>query len=85
MPRPLCPQGKSPWYPFDRRLCGPQSRNGRGGEEKNSRPPPGTEPPIIQPVAQRYTTELTRFFFSSGSYLDIYSDTPEVSLERFIS
>jgi hypothetical protein len=34
-------QGKSPWYPLDRRLGGPQSRSGRGGEEKNSQPPPG--------------------------------------------
>jgi hypothetical protein len=33
-PRPLYPQGKSPWYPLDRRLGGPQSRSGRGGEEK---------------------------------------------------
>jgi hypothetical protein len=39
------PQGKSPWYPLDRRLGGPQSRSGRGGEEKNSQPPPGIEPP----------------------------------------
>jgi hypothetical protein len=34
-PRPLYSQGKSPWYPLDRRLGGPQSRSGRGGEEKN--------------------------------------------------
>jgi hypothetical protein len=52
-PRPLYSQGKSPWYPSDRRLCGPQSRSGRGSEEKNSRcllglePPP---PPIITTV-----------------------------------
>jgi hypothetical protein len=26
MTRPLYPQGKSPWYPLDRRLAGPQSR-----------------------------------------------------------
>jgi hypothetical protein len=32
-PWPLCPQGKSPWYPLDRRLGGPQNRSGRGGEE----------------------------------------------------
>jgi hypothetical protein len=38
------PQGKSPSYPLDRRLGGPQSRSGRGGEEKNSQPPPGIEP-----------------------------------------
>jgi hypothetical protein len=25
------PQGKSPWYPLDRRLGGPQNRSGRGG------------------------------------------------------
>jgi hypothetical protein len=36
--RPFCPQGKSYWYPLDRRLGGPQSRSGRGGEEKNSQP-----------------------------------------------
>jgi hypothetical protein len=35
-PRPLYPQGKSPWYPLDRRLSGPQNRSGRGGEEKNA-------------------------------------------------
>jgi hypothetical protein len=54
-PRPLYPQRKSPWYPLDRTLGGPQSRSGRGGEEKNSQPLPGLEPPIIQ----RYTTELS--------------------------
>jgi hypothetical protein len=37
-------QGKSPWYALDRRLGGPQSRSGRGGEEKNSQPAPGIEP-----------------------------------------
>jgi hypothetical protein len=58
-PRPLYRQGKSPWYPLDRRLDGPQSRSGCGGE-KNSQPLPGLEPRIIQPVAQRYTTELSR-------------------------
>jgi hypothetical protein len=45
MPRPLYPQGKSPWYPLDRRLGRPQSRSGRGGEEKNFQPPPGIELP----------------------------------------
>jgi hypothetical protein len=29
-------QGKSPLYPLDRRLGGPQSRSGSGGKEKNS-------------------------------------------------
>jgi hypothetical protein len=44
-PRPLYSQGKSPFYPLDRRLGGPQSRSGRGGEEKNSQPLPGLERP----------------------------------------
>jgi hypothetical protein len=60
MLRPLYPQGKKPWYPLDSRLGGPQSRSGHGGEEKNSQILPGLESPIIQPVAQRYTTELSR-------------------------
>jgi hypothetical protein len=33
-PRPLYSQGKSPWYPFNRRLGGPQSWSGRHGEVK---------------------------------------------------
>jgi hypothetical protein len=53
------PPGKGPpWYPLDRRLGVPQSRSGRGGEEKNSQPLPAHEPPIIQPVAQ--PTEVSR-------------------------
>jgi hypothetical protein len=43
-PQPLYLQGKSTRYPLDRRLGGPQSHSGRGGEEKNSHPPPGIEP-----------------------------------------
>jgi hypothetical protein len=58
--QPLYPEGKSFWCPLNRRLGGLQTRSGRGGEEKNSQPLPGLEPPIIQPVAQRYTTELSR-------------------------
>jgi hypothetical protein len=38
------PQEKSPWYPLDMRLGEPQSHSERGGEEKNSQPPPGIEP-----------------------------------------
>jgi hypothetical protein len=33
---------------LDRRLDGPQSRSGHGGEEKNSQPPPGIEAPITR-------------------------------------
>jgi len=49
----LYPGGKEPQYPLDRRLGGPQSRAGRGGEEKNSQLPPGIEPP--NSVASSYT------------------------------
>jgi hypothetical protein len=63
-PRPLYPQGKSPWYPLDGRRGGPQSRSGLGGVEKNSQPLSGLEPPIMQPVAQRYTTELSRLLLA---------------------
>jgi hypothetical protein len=34
MPRPLYPPGKSPEYPFDRRLGEPQSQSGGHGGEK---------------------------------------------------
>jgi hypothetical protein len=51
---------RAPGTPLGRRLGGPQSRSGRGGVEKNFQPLPGLEPPIIQHVVQRYTTELSR-------------------------
>jgi hypothetical protein len=43
-PRSLYRQGKSPWYPLDRRFGGPHSRSGRGGKEKSSQPQPGLDP-----------------------------------------
>jgi hypothetical protein len=49
-PWPLYSQGKSPWYPLDRRLGRPQSRPGRGGEEKTSQPPLGIEPYTPRPL-----------------------------------
>jgi hypothetical protein len=52
---------------LDRRLCDLQSRAGCGGEEKNSQPLLGdSNPPIIQSVAQRYTTELETQKFPSS-------------------
>jgi hypothetical protein len=61
-PRPLYPQGKSPWYPLDRRLSELESRSGRGGEEKNSQPPPGIEPqnpnhPVRSPTLFHWAIE----------------------------
>jgi hypothetical protein len=55
-PAALLP-GKSPRYPFYRRLGGPQSLSGRYGEvtifyPTGTRTPP---PPVVQPMASRYT------------------------------
>jgi len=36
--RPLYPRGKNPRYPLDRTLGGPQSRSGRGGSRRESKP-----------------------------------------------
>jgi hypothetical protein len=38
---------------LDRRLAGPQSHYGRGGEEKNSQTLLGLEYPIIHPIAHQ--------------------------------
>jgi hypothetical protein len=51
------PTGKSPQYPFYRRLGGPQSCSGQYGEVKIF-DPTGTRTPtplVVQPVASRYT------------------------------
>jgi hypothetical protein len=60
MPRPLYPQGKSPRYPLDRKLCGPQSRSKRGVEEENPRPRRESKSgrPIGQPKPVAIRTEL---------------------------
>jgi hypothetical protein len=52
------PPGKEPLVPI---VYESECRSGRGGEEENSQPLPGLEPPTIQPVAHPYTTELSRF------------------------
>jgi hypothetical protein len=49
-PAALLP-GKQPRYPLDRRLGGPQSWSGRGGEEKTSLTT-GSRNPLAQPIAQ---------------------------------
>jgi hypothetical protein len=51
----LHPQGKSPWYPLDMRLAGPQSSSWHGGEEENSQPSAGNRTPIVQLVGYHYT------------------------------
>jgi hypothetical protein len=80
MSQPLYPQGKSLWYPLDRRLDGPQSRSGRGGEEKNSQSPPEIEPknpdrPTISLIV--IPTELSRLlkhalFNCVTTYVEMY-------------
>jgi hypothetical protein len=37
------PPGIEPLVPIGQEVDGPQSRSGRGGEEKNSQPPPEIE------------------------------------------
>jgi hypothetical protein len=53
---------------MDRRLGEPQSRYGRGSEEKNSQHLPGLESLIIQPVAQPYTAELSQLLLLKHTY-----------------
>jgi hypothetical protein len=50
--RPLYPQGKSRWYPLDRKLGGPQSRSGHGGEEKIPSPRRESNPttPVVHGI-----------------------------------
>jgi hypothetical protein len=52
--RPLHHRGKSPRYPLDRRLGGPQSLSGRYGEMKIL--DSNSDPSVVQVVASRYTT-----------------------------
>jgi hypothetical protein len=54
------PQEKTTWYLLDRRLGGPQNQSGHSSEEKNSQPLLRLKPPIVQSVAQHYTTELSQ-------------------------
>jgi hypothetical protein len=54
------PPGKSPWYPLDRRLGGPQSRSGRGGEEKIPSPCRDSNHPIIQ-SSFKYSHKIFHF------------------------
>jgi len=64
VPRPLYPQGKSLWYSLDRWLGRPLSRSGRGGEEKNSQPPPGIETYNPDRPARGLVTKIMRLLTS---------------------
>jgi hypothetical protein len=78
----LYPQGEIPWYPLDRRLGGPQSWSGRGGEEKNPQLLLELKSHIIQPVAQHCTTELSQLLMINGNTLKI--STPKTGLKPII-
>jgi hypothetical protein len=69
-PRPPYPQGKSPCYPLDRGLGGPQSRSGRGGEEKNSQLPPGIE--SQNPDRPARNPALNRLSYNMDAYFNVY-------------
>jgi hypothetical protein len=81
--RPLYHKGKNPWYPLDRRLGGPQSRSGRGGEEKNSQPLAGIKPynpdsPARSPALYRLIPPLNHRgmspFFQDNRFMFLQSD-----------
>jgi hypothetical protein len=70
-PRPLYPQGKSPWYPLDRRLGVLQNRSRRSGGEKNSQPPPEIEPRNSNRLVRNVVvipTELSRLWKEMEGY-----------------
>jgi hypothetical protein len=64
-------QGKSPQYPLDRGLGRPRSRSARGGEEKNSQPPPGIEPQ--NPDRPARSPALYRLSYHGSLHVDQYA------------
>jgi hypothetical protein len=80
----ILPPGKENLVPIDRRPGGPQSQSRHSAEEKNSQPLPGLKPPIIQLIAQHYTTELSQLpsmsVWKENTYLRIHDDKVMMSL-----
>jgi hypothetical protein len=56
------PPGKIPWYNCVGGWVGPKADLDTVAKRKNSQPLPGLEPPIIQPIAQRYTIYWSEFY-----------------------
>jgi hypothetical protein len=56
---PLYLQGKSPWYPLDRRSGGLQSWSGCGSKEKKSMPLLGAKQKCVKQVKKEDITEET--------------------------
>jgi hypothetical protein len=75
-PRPLYPRERAPSTHCIGGRVGPRAGLD-SGEKKNSHPLPGLEPPIIQPVAQSCTTELSRLLPFPGIYLDSTQHRPQ--------
>jgi hypothetical protein len=61
-------RGKSPRYPLDRRLVGPQSQSGRRGEVKIPTPPRFELRPLGRPARSQSLYRLSYH----GSYLSLY-------------
>jgi hypothetical protein len=59
------PLGKSPWYPFSRRLCGPHSQWTYFGEVGSLLPKLGIKPWFIGPLA---CNQVCLFYVSCVSY-----------------
>jgi hypothetical protein len=68
MTRPLYSRGKSPWYSFNRRLGGPQSRSGSCDVEKSLLPLPRIEPWPSSRQAVAMPTEPNNIWRKSTDY-----------------
>jgi hypothetical protein len=76
-PRPLFSRSQNPRYPLDRRLGGPQSRSGRGDEERKSHNYPRRESNPDRP-ARSIVSVLTELFrLLSKIHFIIFPSTPK--------
>jgi hypothetical protein len=69
------PPGREPQYKFNRRLDGPQSRSGCGGEEMKITAPAGNKIPVMQTVPQSLHTFLFVYKYSYTTFLNILRTT----------
>jgi hypothetical protein len=63
---------------------GPRAGLDAVAERKNSQPLPGLETPIIQPVAQRYTTELSRVWYLVLAVMNVPGISGELPIFVFV-
>jgi hypothetical protein len=73
-PRPLYSGEKSPWYPLARRLDGPQSRSGCGGEVKEIPATARNRNPVVQPVLIYYTDWAAADHLITRATLKLHSE-----------